>query len=146
MYGSAYTPDEDQRIRAAVLNNMTYEEIAGLLPGRSASGVANYIRRIGLVAKRKLPEPKASSIRDYLRRIERENERDCTNSNVDQDEAFQVAMKKAIAAGLEYVEEGVSLTPCTDNPKLVRPPTPIFMRSAALICFEHGDNSRDIFA
>ena len=139
MLPGEYTEAEDERIRSGIADGLTYQEIADQCPGRSYTAIANRCRRIGLIAKRARPTPTPKSLRDYLRRIERENERSSDTPNADQDGAFQEAMRKAIAAGLEYAEEGVILTPCTENPKIVRPYAIQFSRSPALMCHEHGD-------
>lgn len=140
-----YTRAENDQIRAWVISGMTYAEIADRMPDRTLKAVAMQIRRLGLKAKLS-NRPDNRSERDYMRRLLREAAMDQPNDNVAMDRAFQEATRKAIAAGLEYVEEGVSLIPCTENPKVVRPHVPVALRSSALICFEHGDNSRTIFA
>lgn len=140
-----YTCEEEALIRRGVADGLTYTEIAAKIPRRTVKAVSNKINRMGLKARRS-DRPASKSQRDYLRRILRESEKGEPDTNVAQDEAFQRALKKAVAEGLEHVEEGVNLQPCTDNPKPVRPYAIQFSRSPALMCFELGDNTRDIFA
>lgn len=145
MEAQGYTDAETARIAEWVALGLSYSEIAANLPGRTASGVWHKIHKMGLCAKRKKRDAGRNQ-RDYLRRLLRQSDEDAPNDNIKQDEAFQRALKKAIADGLEHVEEGVSLTPCTENPVLVRPQAVLFSRSPSLMCFELGDNTREIFA
>jgi len=145
METQAYTEAETARIAEYVAAGLSCTEIAVCLPGRTVSGIGWKIRHMGLKAQRKKRDRGRSS-RDYMRRILREIEKDEPNDNAAQDEAFQRAMKKAVAEGLEFVAEGISTVPCTENPKPVRPYAIQFSRSPALMCFELGDNTRDIFA
>lgn len=144
MHGEEWTEAEIERIRAGVAAKLSYVAIAAQL-GRSDKAVCSKARRIG-IRPRTQKRVTDKSLRHQIRIAQREMDQDSANSNAGQDQAFQAAMRKAIAAGLEFVEEGVSLAPCTDNPKFIRPSMPVCMRSSALICFEHGDTSRDIFA
>lgn len=143
MQGEGYTALEVEQILTGIAGGLSYMEIWRQFPGRSYTAVGNKIRRLGLTAQkvRKAPSPKSQ--RDALRRagheLERSRERERARSNPRCDEAFQSAMRKAISAGLERVEEGVSIVPCTENPVFIRPEPILFSRSASLMCTEVGD-------
>lgn len=142
MFGQGFTDAETEVVRQGVAAGLNYAEIAAKLPGRTKAAIGSKASRMRLRCRKPASE---SYVKQILQRAAHDQAEDA-NPNIACDNAFQEAMRKAIAAGLEHAEEGVNLTPCTDNPKLVRPSMPVFMRSAALICFEQGDNTRDIFA
>jgi len=133
-----YSETEIGDIRRLVAADLTYAEIAERFPHRTHKSVSMQIQRMGLTAKLS-NRPENRSERDYLRRLLRETANESPNKNVEHDEAFQRAVKNAVADGLEFVSEGVSTVPCTENPKMIRPSMPVCLRSSALVCLEHGD-------
>lgn len=136
MFGQGFTEAETEIIREGVAAGLCYAEIAAKIPGRTKAAIGSKASRLGLRCRRPASE---NYVRDAMCRAARELETERTDLNVARDQAFQAAMRKAIAAGLEHVEEGISLVPCTDNPKIVKPYAIQFSRSPALMCFEHGD-------
>jgi hypothetical protein len=116
---------------------MGYGEIARIM-GRSHGAIRSQACRLGIGLESRGITGSEWRIRRLLRQANLMADADAKDSNPRQDAAFQAAMRKAIAEGLEHVEEGVSLVPCTEYPVFVRPQTIAFSRSPSLMCAETG--------